>query len=95
MTTTLIFATDELEEEIKKEKEKQEESDAEAREMRKKNREQQKNMGGASASSEHTQQTGKNIRTLENRLDQVRAWAAAAFHFSILMLLPWQPINNG
>lgn len=48
------------------------ELDAKIREWEKKIRNQHKNMGGVHMSSQHTVQTQKTIRTLENRLDQVR-----------------------
>ena len=57
--------------EISDEKKLHVELDAKIREWEKKIKVQHKNMGGIHMSSQHTVQTQKTIRTLENRLDQV------------------------
>lgn len=62
------------EEEIKAEEEKQKELDAKIREWEKKIKEKQKDMGGSNMSTQHTTQTSKTQRVLENRLDQVNCF---------------------
>jgi len=57
-----------VETQIKEEREKQKELDKSLRENEKKMREKHKGMGGVHMSSQHTQQTVKNNRKLENQL---------------------------
>ena len=57
--------------EIDDEKKKIIELDAKIREWERKIKNQHKNMGGVHMSSQHTVQTQKTLRTLENRLDSV------------------------
>lgn len=63
--------SDDCEKEIAEAKKEQAELDAKIREWELKIKDQHKNMGGVHMSSQHTTQTQKNIRVLENRLDQV------------------------
>jgi len=63
--------TEDYDTEINEEKKKSTELDAKIRDWEKKIKHQHKNMGGVHMSSQHTVQTQKTIRTLENRLDQV------------------------
>ncbi|XP_048249157.1 coiled-coil domain-containing protein 63-like [Haliotis cracherodii] len=67
---TLVEAKDDCDLEIKEEKQNHVELDAKIREWEKKIRNQHKNMGGVHMSSQHTTQTQKTVRVLENRLDQ-------------------------
>ncbi|XP_059141450.1 coiled-coil domain-containing protein 63-like [Physella acuta] len=69
---TLREAKEKNEEEIKAEEEKQKELDAKIREWEKKIKEKQKDMGGSNMSTQHTTQTSKTQRVLENRLDQAK-----------------------
>nr|KAG5696204.1 hypothetical protein BaRGS_021689 [Batillaria attramentaria] len=69
---TLLEAKDEHEKDIEESKKEQKELDAKIREWEQKIKDQQKNMGGVHMSSQHTSQTQKTIRVLENRLDQLR-----------------------
>ncbi|XP_078335356.1 coiled-coil domain-containing protein 63-like isoform X2 [Crassostrea virginica] len=72
-TDTLVVlaeAKEDYDTEINEEKQMHTELDAKIREWEKKIRNQHKNMGGVHMSSQHTVQTQKTIRTLENRLDQ-------------------------
>lgn len=65
------MVTDEHDKEIEEAKKEQAELDVQIREWENKLNQQRKNMGGTHMSSHHTAQTQKNIRVLENRLDQV------------------------
>ena len=56
---------------IDHEKKKGIELDAKIREWERKIKQQHRNMGGVHMSAQHTVQTQKTMRTLENRLDQV------------------------
>ncbi|XP_067659008.1 coiled-coil domain-containing protein 63-like [Haliotis asinina] len=67
---TLVEAKDDCDVEIKEEKQHHVELDAKIREWEKKIRNQHKNMGGVHMSAQHTTQTQKTVRVLENRLDQ-------------------------
>lgn len=72
--TIYFLFTEDYDTEINEEKQMHTELDAKIREWEKKIRNQHKNMGGVHMSSQHTVQTQKTIRTLENRLDQVRTY---------------------
>ena len=65
--------TDEHEKDIDEAKEEQMDLDAKIREWENKIKQQHKNMGGVHMSSQHTTQTQKTVRVLENRLDQVQS----------------------
>lgn len=69
---TLLEAKDEHEKNIEEFKREQQELDAEIREWENKIKEQHKNMGGIHMSTQHTTQTQKTTRVLENRLDQAK-----------------------
>lgn len=69
---TLLEAKDEHEKYIEESKKEQEELDQKIREWEMKIKEQQKNMGGSNMSGQHTTNTQKNVRVLENRLDQAK-----------------------
>ena len=56
---------------IDDEKKKCMELDAKNRDWERKIKQQHRNMGGVHMSAQHTVQTQKTLRTLENRLDQV------------------------
>jgi len=66
----LADAKEDYTNEIDEEKKKNTELDAKIREWERKIKNQHKNMGGVHMSSQHTVQTQKTLRTLENRLDQ-------------------------
>ena len=67
----LICLTEDYDKEIEDEKKKTIELDTKIREWERKIKQQHRNMGGVHMSSQHTVQTQKTMRTLENRLDQV------------------------
>lgn len=69
---TLLEAKDEHEKDIEESKREQQELDAEIRKWENKIKEQHKNMGGVHMSTQHTTQTQKTTRVLENRLDQAK-----------------------
>lgn len=74
-TDTLVVLADaqgEYNKEIDDEKKKGIELDAKIRDWEKKIKQQHRNMGGVHMSAQHTVQTQKTLRTLENRLDQNR-----------------------
>ncbi|XP_021350085.1 coiled-coil domain-containing protein 63-like isoform X3 [Mizuhopecten yessoensis] len=66
------MAKEDYDSEQAEEKRKSVELDAKIREWEKKIHNQHKNMGGIHMSSQHTVQTQKTIRTLENRLDSAK-----------------------
>ena len=68
----LFFFTEDYDKEIEDEKKKITELDAKIRDGERKIKSQHRNMGGVHMSSQHTVQTQKTMRTLENRLDQVK-----------------------
>ena len=63
--------TDDYQQLIDDEKKKLIELEAKNREWERKIKAQHRNMGGVHMSAQHTVQTQKTLRTLENRLDQV------------------------
>ncbi|XP_076452028.1 outer dynein arm-docking complex subunit 1-like [Babylonia areolata] len=69
---TLLEAKDEHEKDIDEAKQEQQDLDEKIREWEMKIKEQHKNMGGVHMSAQHTTQTLKTIRVLENRLDQAK-----------------------
>ena len=68
----LVIFTEDYDKEIEDEKKKITELDAKIRDGERKIKSQHRNMGGVHMSSQHTVQTQKTMRTLENRLDQVK-----------------------
>ena len=72
----ILAVPDEHEKDIDDSKKEQAELDAKIREWEMKIKDQHKNMGGVHMSSQHTTQTQKTLRVLENRLDQVRHFCA-------------------
>lgn len=69
---TLLEAKDEHEKDIEMSKQEQTDLDSKIKEWEAKIKDQHKNMGGVHMSSQHTTQTQKTIRVLENRLDQAK-----------------------